>query len=187
MTGSVALRLHTWDRPVDDGDLAVLRHCTGPTIDLGCGPGRMAAHLAGQGRAALGVDAFHGAVTRALERGATALRRDVFGPLPGEGRWGTALLADGNIGIGGDPTALLRRVAGVLGPDGRAVVDLGPPGTGVSTGWVHVEAHGKTGPAMPWAWVGSDAIDDVASGSGFRVGCRHDGEERWFAVLERAA
>ena len=38
-------------------------------------------------------------------RGATVLQRDIFGPLPGEGRWGTALLFDGNVGIGGDPAA----------------------------------------------------------------------------------
>ena len=31
------------------------------------------------------------------------LRRDLFAPLPGEGRWHHVLLADGNIGIGGDP------------------------------------------------------------------------------------
>ena len=32
-------------------------------------------------------------------------------PMPGEGRWDTVLLADGNIGIGGAPVALLRRTA----------------------------------------------------------------------------
>ncbi len=53
----------------------------------------------------------------------------MFAPLPGEGRWGTALLADGNIGIGGDPVALLRRLREVLDPRGRIVVELAAPGT----------------------------------------------------------
>ena len=41
--------------------------------------------------------------------GGPALVRSVFETLPGEGRWDTVLLMDGNIGIGGDPAALLGR------------------------------------------------------------------------------
>jgi hypothetical protein len=58
----------------------------------------------------LGVDVSPAAVARAKGAGGAVLRRSVFDRLPAEGRWGTALLADGNIGIGGDPHALLRRV-----------------------------------------------------------------------------
>ncbi len=44
--------------------------------------------------------------------GALALHRDVFATVPGTGDGGRgSLLADGNIGIGGDPDALLSRVA----------------------------------------------------------------------------
>ena len=55
-----------------------------------------------------------------LRLGGPALRRSVFDPLPGEGRWGTALLLDGNIGIGGDPRALLA-------PDWRELRRPGRP------------------------------------------------------------
>ena len=51
----------------------------------------------------LGVDISRTAVARVRQAGASALHRSVFDPLPGQGRWGTALLADGNIGIGGLP------------------------------------------------------------------------------------
>ena len=51
------------------------------------------------------------AVAQTPDRGVAAIRRNVFDALPGEGRWRTALLADGNIGIGGDPAALLRRLS----------------------------------------------------------------------------
>ena len=138
MTETIPLALHRWDRPVDASDQAVLAHCVGPTIDVGCGPGRMSAHLSRMGRLALGVDLVRDAVHQAVERGATALHRDVFAPLPGEGRWQTALLADGNVGIGGDPVALLRRLRAVISEDGRVVVDLTPPGTGLTTGWVRL-------------------------------------------------
>ncbi len=50
--------------------------------------------------------------------------------MPGAGRWRTVLLADGNIGIGGDPAALLRRVLALLGPGGRVLAEVDPPGTG---------------------------------------------------------
>ena len=63
------------------------------------------------------------------DRGGAALRRDVFDTLPGEGRWETALLADGNVGIGGDPVALLRRLREVLDPRGRVVAEVAAPGT----------------------------------------------------------
>ena len=75
-----------------------------------------------------------------MRRGGAALRRDVFAPLPGEGRWYTALLADGNVGIGGDPVALLQpaprrcstRAAGSSSSSPR-------PGTEPRTGWADAE------------------------------------------------
>ena len=85
--------------------------CTGPTIDLGCGPGRLVARLVERGVPALGVDQSATAVGLARRSGAPALRRDVFEPLPGTGRWQTVLLADGNVGLGGDPWRVLRRAA----------------------------------------------------------------------------
>ena len=51
------------------------------------------------------------------------VRRDLFGPLPGEGTWAHVLLADGNIGIGGDPLRLLRRAARLLRPGGTVLVE----------------------------------------------------------------
>ncbi len=186
MTETRPLALHSWDRPVDAADEAVLAHCLGPTIDIGCGPGRMSAHLARQGRLVLGVDVVRDAVTQAVERGATALHRDVFAPLPGEGRWRTALLADGNIGIGGDPVALLRRIAGVIAEDGRAVVDLSPPGTGLETGWVRLETERGTSRPLQWAWVGADEIAGLAAEAGLSLVGTYDHDGRWFAVLERA-
>ncbi|MFB9332053.1 methyltransferase domain-containing protein, partial [Actinoplanes octamycinicus] len=83
------------------GDTGLLDRCRGATLDVGCGPGRLTAALLRLGRAALGIDVSAAAVRLARARGATALRRDVFAPLPGQGRWEHLLLADGNLGIGG--------------------------------------------------------------------------------------
>jgi SAM-dependent methyltransferase len=183
MTETRPLALHRWDRPVDASDEAVLAHCFGPTIDIGCGPGRMSAHLSRMGRLALGVDLVKDSVHQAVERGATALHRDVFAPLPGEGRWETALLADGNIGIGGDPVRLLQRVRTLLVPGGRAVVELGGPGTAVVNCWASLEARDRRSRPFRWATLGVDDVDRVAAAAGFHLASVSRLGERWVAVL----
>ena len=110
------LPVHDWLRPVNHADRALLEHCRGATLDVGCGPGRMSAHLAERGHVVMGVDIVREAVDQATSRGVHALRRDVFDPLPGEGRWNTVLLADGNIGIGGAPVRLLEACGGPARP-----------------------------------------------------------------------
>ena len=112
--------------------------------------------------------------------------RDVFDTLPGEGRWSTALLADGNVGIGGDPVALLRRLCDVLSPVGRVVAELASPGTRRGTGWATVRAGDTTSAPIPWAVVGVDDVDALAAASGLVVGDVRRIGERWCAVLEAA-
>ena len=82
------LPAHRWlgDRGLPNGsepfdevfDETVAQMCSGPTIELGCGPGRLVARLIRRGIPALGVD-----------RSATAIR----------GHWQTVLLVDGNVGL----------------------------------------------------------------------------------------
>src|SRR5208283_696174 len=100
------------------GDKSILDRCEGPTLDIGSGPGRLTVALAERGIPTLGIDITPYAVDMARSSGALVMLRDVFDRVPGTGRWTTVLLADGNIGIGGDPAALLRRV-------GQRVVPLG--------------------------------------------------------------
>lgn len=150
-------------------DLALTECCDGPTVDLGCGPGRLVAALLRRGVLALGVDISPTAVAITRFRGAPALRRDLFGPLPGTGRWAYALLADGNIGIGGDPERILRRTASLLMPGGVAVVEFGRPGTGSVTRQLRVESRTHVGCWFPWATVSIDHAADLARNTGFRV------------------
>jgi SAM-dependent methyltransferase len=179
------LPTRAWLREADPVDRALLDLCRGPTVDIGCGPGRMAQALAGTGRPVLGIDVVPEAVRLSLGRGVAALLRDVFDAVPGEGRWGTALLADGNIGIGGDPVALLGRVSQLIAPSGRVVVELAPPGTGLVTRRVRLEtAVGRSDP-FSWSLVGTDAIPAVAGAAGLRRTSVHRFGDRWCAVLER--
>jgi SAM-dependent methyltransferase len=175
-----------WRDTVDDSDRAVLAHCTGPTLDVGCGPGRMSAHLAARGHCVLGLDVVGEAVAQARGRGVAALKRDVFAPLPGEGQWESALLADGNIGIGGDPVRLLRRLHDLLAPGGRVVADLAPHGTGMRTLTVWLRTADRRSHPFPWAVVGVEAMAAVACAAELQLHATHVHSGRWFAVLGKA-
>lgn len=174
-----------WLEAASSDDDVLLAHCTDHTLDVGCGPGRLSAALTEAGISALGIDVSAEAVELARRRGATALRRDVFAAVPGQGRWPNLLLADGNIGIGGDPVALLRRVESVLAPGGRAVVEVDPPGGGVRVRMIRLEVDGMVSRWFRWARVSAESIGDLAdrAGLGF-VGLDQRGT-RWVALLDR--
>ncbi|MFC3986921.1 class I SAM-dependent methyltransferase [Actinoplanes siamensis] len=179
------------------GDSGLLDRCTGATLDVGCGPGRLTEALLRRGRTALGIDVSAAAVRLAQARGATALRRDVFRPLPGRGRWEHVLLADGNVGIGGDPVALLRRCRELLTPDGRVHAELSPPGAGSWAGpaTLHTPDPGAAGPVpggagpgapLRWAQVAADDLEALARSSALDVIETWTEEGRWFGTLTAA-
>lgn len=184
------LPVRRWHGPPEPAIESLAARCDGPTIDLGCGPGRLTRALAQRGLVALGVDISAEAVRLTQGRGVVALRRDVFDPLPGEGRWAHALLVDGNIGIGGDPVRLLRRCAALLAADGTLLVEVEPPGAGLWQGQAYVlsGASGdgvRQGPTFPWARVGADVLAGTAAAAGLRVADRLRFGTRWFAELVR--
>lgn len=183
--GEEVLPVHAWTQPVTDSDRAVLAHCLGATIDVGCGPGRMSAHLHQNGQAVLGVDIVHEAVAQTRDRGVPAVRRNVFDPLPGEGRWDTALLADGNIGIGGRPDRLLSRVGALLAPGGTLLVEVGEHGRGVVQESRRLNVDGRLSPPFRWAVVGLDAVPALAEAAHLtHVDTLHAADRR-VAVLRR--
>lgn len=161
-------------------DELLLGPCRGPSLDVGCGPGRLAAELAARGVDALGIDTSALAVRMARARGASALRRDVFGDVPRVGSWRHVLLADGNVGIGGDPVTLLRRVAELAASGVSVLVEVEPPGTGVQCTKARV---GPTGGWFPWARVGADAVAAVARSAGLRAASVRDSGGRYVATL----
>lgn len=173
-----------WTSPPDATDLALLGHCAGATLDIGCGPGRLTAELAARGHVVLGIDVVADAVGEARIRGGSALVRDVFGRVPGEGRWETALLADGNIGIGGDPAGLLTRARQLLDPRGRVVVEVAGPGIPTQTLRVRLQCSCARTRWFRWSVVGIDGLAALAAGAGLAVLGGHHHGPRWWAVLE---
>jgi SAM-dependent methyltransferase len=181
----VPLAVERWAGRPDQADHALLDRALGPVIDVGCGPGRLTAELLRRGTFALGVDIAEAAVRLTRAAGGLAVHRSVWGQLPGTGRWRCAMLADGNIGIGGNPARLLARVARLVRRDGRLLVELDPPGTASWSGRVRVEsAAGGIGSWFDWAVLGSDDVVTVAAQAGLSVRSVWSGPgERWFAEL----
>ncbi|MGH3423969.1 MAG: class I SAM-dependent methyltransferase [Nocardioidaceae bacterium] len=166
----VRLSVHRWACDSDATDHRLfLDHCSGTTLDVGCGPGRLAGALAAREVHAVGIDVSAEAVRLARVRGAVALCKDVFGHVPGAGTWDHALLADGNIGIGGDPVRLLRRVADLVHPGGTVLAEVDPPGGGLVHDRVRLRVGERVSAPFPWAFVGADAIGTVAHAAGLAV------------------
>ncbi len=182
-----ALDVSAW-RTLSPVDELVVSRCAGPVIDIGCGPGRFVEALAARGIPALGIDVSDASVGQTRARGGSALRRDVFVSVPAEGRWRTLLLADGNIGIGGDPQALLGRCRELLSPQGAAVVEVDTDDArDVRT---RVTLHGplgRTSTPVPWALVGSTALLRYAAAVGLLAMEDWQAAGRAFVVLRPAA
>jgi SAM-dependent methyltransferase len=162
----VTFPLDRWLGPLTAADEAVLDRAQAPVLDVGCGPGRHVLALARRGRLALGVDIAPAAVRVARLRGAIAIEGSVFARIPGAGTWGSALLLDGNIGIGGAPEVLLARLRDLLRPGGEVLVELAPPGVGATSEQLRLEYAGRCSSPFAWAYVGSDAIDARGRGGG---------------------
>lgn len=185
--GSVhGLPVHSWlgrQRSDRNFDQAVVGLCDGPTIDLGCGPGRLVVDLIQRGVPALGIDQSATAVELARRSGAPALRRDVFEPLPGTGRWSTVLLADGNVGLGGDPRRVLNRAGELLRSGGRCVTEFDCRTAGVVSRWVRLESSRTIGPWFRWASVGIDGARHLANDVGLTITAVHPIGDRVLATL----
>ena len=182
--GRADLPVRRWSGPADADDAWLLDRCTGPTVDLGCGPGRLLVALARRRVPALGVD--HSAVAQAQcrARGVPMVRRDVFARIPGEGMWAHVLLADGNIGIAGDPVRLLARAAGLLAPGGTLLVEADPTPERNWRGAVRVRTAAGFGPSTQWARVGTDVLRRLAEPLGLVVVAERPGL-RAFVELQR--
>ncbi|WP_338781427.1 methyltransferase domain-containing protein [Streptomyces sp. DG1A-41] len=181
------LEVERWCARADAVDRDVLDRCEGTVLDVGCGPGRLVAELAARGRAVLGIDVSAAAVDHTVRMGGQALRRSVFEPLPGEGRWDTVLLMDGNIGIGGDPRDLLDRVAGLLRPGGLLIAETAPVDIDERA---QVRVVGLTdargaGDPFPWARLGTPALLRYARGW-TRAGQWTAGGRRFAALRTRS-
>jgi SAM-dependent methyltransferase len=171
--------------PADEIDERLLDDLAGPVLDVGCGPGRHLHALTARGVFALGVDLSPVAVALAVGGGGRAIVGDVFHDLPGGGTWRSALLLDGNIGIGGCPVRLLQRLRALLADGGVVLVELEPPGGLTGGTAARIECDGRVSAWFPWARVAAGDVAPIAHAAGLSVGEPWAMAGRWFARCRR--
>lgn len=191
-----SMPLGRWRAGASPVDARVLDRATGPVLDVGCGPGRHVEELDRRGIPATGVELSPGAARHARARGARVVVGSIFDVAPDPGTWATALLLDGNIGIGGHPHRLLRRVADLLTDDGRVLVEVdaddaigGAPGPGdVGDGRlrIRIESDGSASAWFPWARVTAETLAPPAAAAGLVVVESWSDGDRHFCALARA-
>lgn len=183
--GPVSFSMLGWSAPATAGERDLLCTLRGPVLDVGCGPGRMLEAARELGLASLGVDSSAAAVRLATGRGGTAILGSVFDPLPHERGWGSALLLDGNIGIGGNIRALLERVASLLAPGGQVLAEAETPDfLDVAYLAVLEDSDGHASAAFPWARAGAKALAVHAARAGLDCVARRSFQGRVFLTLE---
>jgi SAM-dependent methyltransferase len=159
-----------WVRSATPADLTTLDGATGPVLDVGCGSGRMVRAAAARGLPVLGIDIAPHAIERTRVDGSLALIRSVFDRVPLEGRWQTILLLDGNVGIGGEPSALLERCRQLLDEGGSIVVEVDADAElAAASLFTVVDDDGNESDAFPWARVGWAAAARFAERAGLAV------------------
>jgi SAM-dependent methyltransferase len=176
-----------WTAGLQPGDESLLSRCIGSTLDVGCGPGRLVAALHRRGQIALGVDVSSAAVALARAAGAPARLADVFDAVPGEGSWARLLLADGNVGIGGDLARLLTRCRDLLAAGGQVLVELGGPvdrQDAAPTRRIRLENEaGQVSSWFSWSEPGLSDLRRAADAAGMRIVSRWDAAGRGFVGL----
>jgi SAM-dependent methyltransferase len=178
------LRVDRWTAPATPEEQMLLRAVEPPVLDVGCGPGRHVKALAERGVIALGIDVSAIAVGIARRTGAPVLERSIFENVPAMGRWGTTLLLDGSIGIGGDPVTLLLRLRELIRAGGRVLVELEADGPLMHRGAAWIEKDGVRSETFPWARVSRSGIGDIACSTGFDVHVPWKDGDRCFAQLD---
>lgn len=184
--GPVHFNMLDWSGPATTGERELLRALRGPVLDVGCGPGRMLAAARELGLASMGIDSSPAAVKLATDGGGAAILGSIFDPVPHERGWGSALLLDGNIGIGGNIRVLLERVASVLAPGGHVLAEA-EAAAFLDVAFVAVleDSDGRASAAFPWARAGAKALAFHAARAGLAAVATRSVQGRVFLTLER--
>ncbi len=184
---STTMDVARWNAHADVADHTLLRAATGPLLDVGCGPGRMLRAAQQVGLEVLGIDVSPTAVAIAREAGLPVMHGSIFDAVPREGSWQTVLLVDGNIGIGGDVAALLRRCMELTAADGDIVVELHDDRDLHDVYTAHlVGTDGGQSERFPWAQIGINPMVDLAIELGLRFRQAWESSGRTFCRLATA-
>lgn len=183
----VTFDVSNWCDEASSLEISLLRNLQGPVLDVGCGPGRLLAAAQDMGLTALGIDTSAEAVHRARGRGARALEQSIFAPVPHAGQWQSLVLLDGNIGIGGSITTLLRRCLQLIAPQGTLLVEVETDAE-LDTVYAAVleDAQGNQSEPFRWARTGAAGLESRALRGGWTIKSVHHRQGRVFCRLSPA-
>ncbi len=162
--------VRSWCEEASALESSLLLSLKGPVLDVGCGPGRLLVAAQRMGLTALGIDTSAEAVRRARGRGVRALEQSIFAPVPQPGHWQSLILLDGNIGIGGSITSLLRRCRQLIAPQGTLLVEV-EADENLDTVYSAVleDSTGNQSEPFRWARTGIGGLQSRAGRSGWTV------------------
>jgi SAM-dependent methyltransferase len=175
---------HSWCAEATPEERALLGVLAGPVLDIGCGPGRLLAAAQTLDLTALGIDTSAEAVRQARARGGQALHQSVFAAVPSPGHWQSLLLFDGNIGIGGSVTLLLRRCRDLVAPSGTLMVEVEDREIDVAYRAVLEDREGNVSEPFLWARAGRAALMERAARTGWAMRSTQRVQGRLFCRLE---
>ena len=167
------LAIGRWVAGADAVDERALAGLRGPVLDVGCGPGPPPARARPPRRVRARRRPLPGrrrrwpadaAPTRSSARSSARSRT------PARGQ--SALLLDGNIGIGGSPARLLRGSLALLAPGGTILVELAAPETDTIETLARIETPSSVSEWFAWAEVSAASIGELADRVGVRVSRR---------------
>lgn len=182
-----AMNMSRWHEDADETDFGLLAHAASPVLDIGCGPGRMVTAALNLGLSAVGLDVSPTALDIARRAGVPVVEGSVFDPVAREGEWMTTLLIDGNIGIGGDVSALLARCVELIAPAGSVIVEVHDVAhTDRAFDGTVTDLYGHESDSFRWAEIGRDALVAKAGSVGLKLAQAWVADDRTFCRLVRA-
>ena len=181
---------------LDDLHAAALRECRGRVLDVGAAAGAASLILQGRGLEVTALDPVPEAVAIMRERGVADARcGDVFTFQAAE-PYDTALLLMNGSMIAGTLSGLARmltRLAGLLRPGGRVIMDSTDPrddqgpvaDDGRYAGELHfqLEFQDRRGPLFPQLFVDPHTLAAHATDAGFETAIIQEGEEGAFLAV----
>ncbi len=184
----VEFQVMDWCEEASLLERSLLQSLQGPLLDIGCGPGRLLAAARAHGLRSLGIDTSAEAVRAARQRGAQALEQSIFEPVPHAGHWQSVILLDGNVGIGGSVTALLRRCRQLIAPTGTLLVEVDPE-DGLDSVYAAVleDECGNLSEPFRWARTGVDGLSARARRNGWTLTAVEHRQGRVFCRLSPLA
>jgi SAM-dependent methyltransferase len=172
-------------------ELEALKHVRGRVLDIGCGAGRVALFLQGQGHEVVGIDLSPGAVEVSKRRGVLDVRQMSITQIgPKLGPFDTIVMFGNNFGLFANEKRarwLLRRFHRLTREDGRIIVEtLDPYQTedeshlayhrrnrtrGRMGGQVRIRARYKTfcTPWFDYLLVSKEEMEGLLEGTGWRL------------------